>query len=75
MIKETIISTSTIYALNIPENWIGKPVTIVYDKEWIETNATEKNDAIELRKNLLKKQKNFTIVRAWILTILNLIEM
>ena len=47
MIKETVIPTSTIYPLHIPKKWIGKSVTIVYDEEWIETNAAVKNDAFE----------------------------
>lgn len=59
MIKETIIPTSTIYPLHIPKDWIGKPVTIVYDEEWIETNAAIKTDAADFKKKSFEEAEKF----------------
>ncbi len=36
MIRQTIVLTETAYSLAIPKEWIGKSVTIVYDKEWLQ---------------------------------------
>jgi len=44
MIRQTIIPTSTAYTLTIPNEWIGKNVTIVYDKEWEEATDTPLSD-------------------------------
>ncbi len=36
MIRQTVIPTENAYLLAIPDEWVGKRVTIVYDKEWLE---------------------------------------
>lgn len=47
MIRQTIIPTGNAYTLTIPNDWIGKSVTIVYDKEWIEPEINTANKNIK----------------------------
>ena len=59
MIKETVIPTSTIYPLNIPKNWVGKPVTIFYDEEVIETKVQANEEIGDYKKKSLEEAKAF----------------